>query len=208
MWNRGEGGAGIESATCCKNHSHPTKTDPVRRWGEDRYVEVFPCSLTAVTRSPAYTSCRSVCICCLLMSSFVHVLEGGKCKCMWVCVLLQTVRGCALWVFHLYRLYHQLGQFLSLCLINGLPEAPLCRELRSVCSCSFCTSYTEYTQTVQSSGTHIEPNRCAYTVGKRDGHAERQNSSRRFVWLQKENLHTFVGISCCFVCFLWLQKPR
>lgn len=44
--------------------------------------------------------------------------------CMWVCA-------------HVHRVYRQLGQFLSLCLINGLPLAPLCRELQSVCSCSF-----------------------------------------------------------------------
>lgn len=103
--------------------------------------------------SRAYMYAFSVC-------SFVHFLEGWIWKCAIMCVLLRTVCRRALWVFHLYRLYHQLGQFLSLCLINGLPQAPLCRELRSVCSCSFapatvCTHKPWDSQTCARSPTGV-----------------------------------------------------
>lgn len=46
-------------------------------------------------------------------------------------LLCRMYVGLARRVFHEYMLYHQLGQFQSLCLINGLPLAPLWRERRS-----------------------------------------------------------------------------
>lgn len=105
---------------------------------------------------------------------FRDMLRGGGggwglCKCISVCV---CVRADCMWVC---GLYHQLGQFLSLCLINGLPLAPLCRELGSVCSCSFRTSCTVYTQTIYSSDTHTHPNRCTDTcVGRHEENKQQQ----------------------------------
>jgi len=54
-------------------------------------------------------------------------------------VIVPIACGLARRVFHEYMLYRQLRQFLSLCLINGLPLAPLCGERRSAHAASAAT---------------------------------------------------------------------
>lgn len=98
---------------------------------------------------------ESVLICFFFanVSAFFKAACRGKCLCVWV----QTQS------FHVLKLYHQLGQFQTLCLINGLPLAPLSGVPRSVCSCSFCSVCCVCTQTLHASDVHIYSNRCAHT---------------------------------------------
>lgn len=130
------------------------------------------------------------------------------------------------------KFYHQLGQFLCLCLINGLPLAPLRTELQPVCSCSVCTGCTVYTQTIYSSGTHAYPNRCSdASEGRQEdnttttttlhrsnriGYTQKQKSGKN-----KEGHLTGPTHFCMYfmegrgfsepngllACLLWLQKP-
>lgn len=76
-----------------------------------------------------------------------------------LCVCAQAnINALRMWVC---GLHHQLGQFLFLCLINGSPVVPLCSELRSVCSCSFCICCTACTHKQYFPLTAKHPlNRC------------------------------------------------
>lgn len=156
-------------ATC--SYIHPKKNKHSQRMTGNRQVKVFSCSMTnclayrqtLISVDVVFVH-ADVCIMCMhLTVAHVHVwvfFRGGWLSVQYVntCVYVQIVSGFALGVFHVYKLYRQLGQFLSLCLMNGLPLAPLCRELRSVCSCSFCTSCTVHTKTIYFSDVHTYPN--------------------------------------------------
>ena len=177
-------------------------------------------------------SCRSVCVHAFSVYPRIHFCitwwgwrayvntTGTRARWCWLYV---GVRSC---VFHAYRFYHQLGQFLSLCLINGLPLAPLCRELQSVSSCSFFHSL-----------------HCVHTKNVFLWHAHTPTGAQMPVWEDRtrtnNNRIASLSQACCSeqkkygrtldcscfatfmqvwgrlrvyvnqtVCFLWLQKQR
>ena len=146
-------------------------------------MKVFSCSLTnSFSSEGALIIVEFVCI--QVPAEMCTCMHLAVCSCLHLCNFLRWggwmyvnafVRADCMWVC---GLHHQLGQFLSLCLINGLPLAPLCRELRSVCSCSFRTGCTVYTQTIYSSDIHTYPNRCTDTcVGRQEENKQQTNST-------------------------------
>lgn len=89
--------------------------------------------------------CVRACVCCLLSSTFT----GGRVH-MYIHMHVYIYKlyvGVGSEYLMCLGFYHQLGQLLFLCLINGLPLAELCTELQPVCSCRFCTGCTVNTQT-------------------------------------------------------------
>lgn len=109
---------------------------------------VLFCSLTDYFLPADSFLDTEVCSCMYLLFALFYIYWGvGAYVNTHVCVYIQIVCGCGLWVAQAFRVYHQLGHLLCLCLINGLPLAELCTELRLVCSCRFCTDCTVNTQT-------------------------------------------------------------